>query len=168
MFPMIGSMEDIRRAKSCLEEAKRQLQERKQAYDEKIRVGIMIEIPAIALMADLAAEEVDFASIGSNDLTQYVCAADRMNPEVAEYYRSDSPAMLRLLKFVFEEFTKCKKEISVCGEMAGNPETARLLVGLGARKLSMSSGNIAGVKAMLSGISVSEAAEEAAKISFPS
>ena len=168
MFPMIGSMEDIRRAKAYLEEAKRQLRERKQAYDEQIRVGIMIEIPAIALMADLAAEEVDFASIGSNDLTQYVCAADRMNPEVAEYYRSDSPAMLRLLKFVFTEFTKRKKEISVCGEMAGNPETARLLVGLGARKLSMSSGNIAGVKAMLSGISVSEAAEEAAKISFPS
>ena len=168
MFPMIGSMEDIRRAKSCLEEAKRQLREKNQAYDEKIRVGIMIEIPAIALMADLAAEEVDFASIGSNDLTQYVCAADRMNPEVAEYYRSDSPAMLRLLKFVFEEFTKRKKEISVCGEMAGNPETARLLVGLGARKLSMSSGNIAGIKAMLSGVSVSEAAEAAAKISFPS
>ena len=168
MFPMIGSIEDIRRAKAYLEEAKEQLKEQKLAYDEKIRVGIMIEIPAIALVADLAAEEVDFASIGSNDLTQYVCAADRMNPEVADYYRSDSPAMLRLLKFVFEEFTKRGKEISVCGEMAGNPETARLLVGLGARKLSMSSGNIAGVKAMLSGISVSEAAEAAAKISFPS
>ncbi len=168
MFPMIGSIEDIRRAKAYLEEAKRQLRERKQAYDEQIRVGIMIEIPAIALMADLAAEEVDFASIGSNDLTQYVCAADRMNPEVAEYYRSDSPAMLRLLKFVFTEFTKRGKEISVCGEMAGNPETARRLVGLGARKLSMSSGNIAGVKAMLSGISLSEEAQAAEKMCFPS
>lgn len=164
MFPMIGSIEDIRRAKAYLEEAKRQLRERKQAYDEQIRVGIMIEIPAIALMADLAAEEVDFASIGSNDLTQYMCAADRMNPEVAEYYRSDSPAMLRLLKFVFAEFTKRGKEISVCGEMAGNPKTARRLVELGARKLSMSAGNIAGVKAMLSGISLAEAAE---KMCFP-
>lgn len=154
MFPMIGSMEDIRRAKGFVEEAKKQLREKNQTFDEQIRIGIMIEIPAIALMADLAAEEVDFASIGSNDLTQYVCAADRMNPEVAEYYRSDSPAMLRLLKYVFEEFTKRGKEISVCGEMAGNPETARVLVGLGARKLSMSSWSIAGVKAMLSGISL--------------
>ena len=145
MFPMVGSLEDIRKAKEYLNLAKEQLKERKQQFDEQIRIGIMIEIPAIALIADLAAEEVDFASIGSNDLTQYLSAADRMNPEVAAYYKSDSTAMLRLLGFVFREFSKREKEISVCGEMAGNPETARLLVGLGARKLSMSSGNIAGV-----------------------
>ena len=137
---MVGSLEDIRKAKEYLNLAKEQLKERKQQFDEQIRIGIMIEIPAIALIADLAAEEVDFASIGSNDLTQYLSAADRMNPEVAAYYKSDSTAMLRLLGFVFREFSKREKEISVCGEMAGNPETARLLVGLGARKLSMSSG----------------------------
>ena len=104
MFPMVGSLEDIRKAKEYLNLAKEQLKERKQQFDEQIRIGIMIEIPAIALIADLAAEEVDFASIGSNDLTQYLSAADRMNPEVAAYYRSDSTAMLRLLRFVFQEF----------------------------------------------------------------
>ena len=156
MFPMVGSLEDIRKAKEYLNLAKEQLKERKQQFDEQIRIGIMIEIPAIALIADLAAEEVDFASIGSNDLTQYLSAADRMNPEVAAYYRSDSTAMLRLLRFVFQEFSKRGKEISVCGEMAGNPETAQLLVGLGARKLSMSSGNIAGVKAKLAECTLQE------------
>ena len=156
MFPMVGSLEDIRKAKEYLNLAKEQLKERKQQFDEQIRVGIMIEIPAIALIADLAAEEVDFASIGSNDLTQYLSAADRMNPEVAAYYKSDSTAMLRLLRFVFQEFSKRGKEISVCGEMAGNPETAQLLVGLGARKLSMSSGNIAGVKAKLAECTLQE------------
>ena len=156
MFPMVGSLEDIRKAKEYLNLAKEQLKERKQQFDEQIRIGIMIEIPAIALIADLAAEEVDFASIGSNDLTQYLSAADRMNPEVAAYYKSDSTAMLRLLGFVFREFSKREKEISVCGEMAGNPETARLLVGLGARKLSMSSGNIAGVKAKLAECTLQE------------
>ena len=156
MFPMVGSLEDIRKAKEYLNLAKEQLKERKQQFDEQIRIGIMIEIPAIALIADLAAEEVDFASIGSNDLTQYLSAADRMNPEVAAYYKSDSTAMLRLLRFVFQEFSKRGKEISVCGEMAGNPETARLLVGLGARKLSMSSGNIAGVKAKLAECTLQE------------
>lgn len=156
MFPMVGSLEDIRKAKEYLNLAKEQLKERKQQFDEQIRIGIMIEIPAIALIADLAAEEVDFASIGSNDLTQYLSAADRMNPEVAAYYKSDSTAMLRLLRFVFQEFSKRGKEISVCGEMAGNPETAQLLVGLGARKLSMSSGNIAGVKAKLAECTLQE------------
>mgnify|MGYP000483081962 CR=1 FL=1 len=156
MFPMVGSLEDIRKAKEYLNLAKEQLKERKQQFDEQIRIGIMIEIPEIALIADLAAEEVDFASIGSNDLTQYLSAAERMNPEVASYYRSDSTAMLRLLRFVFQEFSKRGKEISVCGEMAGNPETAQLLVGLGARKLSMSSGNIAGVKAKLAECTLQE------------
>ena len=156
MFPMVGSLEDIRKAKEYLNLAKEQLKERKQQFDEQIRIGIMIEIPAIALIADLAAEEVDFASIGSNDLTQYLSAADRMNPEVAAYYKSDSTPLLRLLGFVFREFSKREKEISVCGEMAGNPETAQLLVGLGARKLSMSSGNIAGVKAKLAECTLQE------------
>ena len=111
MFPMVGSLEDIRKAKEYLNLAKEQLKERKQQFDEQIRIGIMIEIPAIALIADLAAEEVDFASIGSNDLTQYLSAADRMNPEVAAYYRSDSTAMLRLLRFVFQEFQTWKRNL---------------------------------------------------------
>lgn len=157
MFPMVGSIEDIRRAKEQLALAKRTLDERGVAYDPEIRVGIMIEIPSIALLADLAAQEVDFASIGSNDLTQYVCAADRMNPQVSDFYQNLSPAMLRILFYVFSEFTKRGKEISVCGEMAGDPASAVLLSGLGARKLSMSPANVSGVKAALAEISIEDA-----------
>lgn len=157
MFPMVGGMEDIARAKQQLEMAKRTLSEKGFAFDPNIRTGIMIEVPSIALIADMAAEEVDFASIGSNDLTQYVCAADRMNPGAAEYYQNLSPAMLRLLSFVFAEFNRRGKEICVCGEMAGNPKAAVLLAGLGARRLSMSAANDAGVKAALAGVSLKTA-----------
>lgn len=150
-------MEDIYRAKACVEQAKQSLSAEGIAYDEKIKLGIMIEIPSIALIADLAAEEVDFASIGSNDLTQYVSAADRMNVSVGSYYQNYSPAMFRLLGYVFEAFARQGKPVSVCGEMAGNPEAAVALVGLGAKKLSMSAANVAEVKAALAQVDMEEA-----------
>lgn len=159
MFPMAGGMEDIYRAKACVKEAFAQLDSRQIPYDPHIRIGIMIEIPSMALMADLAAAEVDFASIGSNDLTQYVSAADRMNPAVSSYYQSCSPAMLRLLKGAFNAFSAQGKPISVCGEMAGDPKTAVLLAGLGARKLSMNPASLTGVKAALAQSSLAEAQE---------
>lgn len=163
MFPMVGSMEDIYHAKECVERAKASLAAEAIAYDKNIEIGIMIEVPSIALIADLAAEEVNFASIGSNDLTQYVSAADRMNASVASYYQNYSPAMLRLLGYVFESFDKRGKPVSVCGEMAGNPKSAVILAGLGAKKLSMSPANIAGVKAALAGVSLEEAKEMASR-----
>ena len=161
MFPMVGSMEDIYRAKECVEQAKKELLAEGMPFDKNIKIGIMIEIPSIALIADLAAEEVDFASIGSNDLTQYVSAADRMNPEVISYYQNYSPAMFRLLGYIFEAFESRGKAVSVCGEMAGNPKAAVVLAGLGAKKLSMSTANIAGVKAALAAVSMEEAKEMA-------
>lgn len=157
MFPMVGGMEDIYRAKACVRAAMEQLDAKGIPYNPHIRIGIMIEIPSIALMADLAAAEVDFASVGSNDLTQYVSAADRMNPAVGPYYQNYSPAMLRLLETVFSAFTAQDKPISVCGEMAGDPKAAVLLTGLGARKLSMNPASLAGVKAALARVSLKEA-----------
>lgn len=156
MFPMVGSIEDVRAAKEVLEEAKQSLDSRNISYDKNIKVGIMIEIPSVAVIADVIAEEVDFASIGSNDLTQYVCAADRMNAELEPYYQSLSPAMLRLLFNIFSSFSKKGKPVSVCGEMASNPDAAAVLVGLGARKLSMSESAIASVKARLASYEISE------------
>lgn len=147
MFPMVGSIDDFRRAKSAVSEAKEQLKCKKMAFNDNIKLGIMIEIPSIALIADIVAEEVDFASVGTNDLTQYLCAADRMNPGVSDYYQSLSPAMLRLLGYVFECFQVKHKPISVCGELAGDPAAAMVLVGLGLRKLSMSKSSLARVKA---------------------
>ena len=149
MFPMVGSMEDIRKAKEAVRKVMDALKQEGIAYDPKVKIGVMIEVPSLALQADLVAQEVDFASIGSNDLTQYVCAADRMNAAMEPYYQTYAPAMVRLLGFVFESFQKANKPISVCGEMAGNPKGAALLVGLGARKLSMNAAMLAAVKAEL-------------------
>lgn len=156
MFPMVGSMEDIYRAKSMVRQVQEELTQEGYAYDKEIKLGIMIEIPSIALIADLAAKEVDFASIGSNDLTQYLCAADRMNAQTEAYYQSYSPAMLRILGFVFRSFASEGKPVSVCGEMAGNPKAAAILVGLGARKLSMNYASIPAVKAKLAGMTLEE------------
>lgn len=165
MFPMTGGMEDIYRAKAYVKETMKKLDEERVPYDRNIKTGVMIETPAMSIIADMAAEEVDFASIGSNDLTQYVSAADRMNPEVSSYYQNCSPAMLRLLASVFGAFAKAGKPISVCGEMAGDSGLTALLIGLGARKLSMSASCLSGVKAALSGITIEEAEELAARCS---
>lgn len=161
MFPMVGRMEDIYRAKAFVENVKNELRAEEYSFDENVKLGIMIEIPSIAMVADMVAEVVDFASIGSNDLTQYMCAADRMNPQVATYYENYSPAMLRVLGNVFDAFEKKGKPVSVCGEMAGNPKAALLLVGLGAKKLSMTAGCIPRVKAALAEVTLEEAKQMA-------
>lgn len=163
MFPMVGSLEDIRKAQNIVRETMQELDARGMEYDNDIKIGIMIEVPSLAIIADLVAKEVDFASIGSNDLTQYVCAADRMNAVMEPYYQTYSPAMLRLLEFVFTSFNKQNKPISVCGEMAGSPKGAALLAGLGARKLSMNYAMLAAVKAELSRHNMRELEEMAEK-----
>lgn len=149
MLPMVGSIDDIARAKTVFEQTKTELQSKNIPFGSNIKFGIMIEIPAIASIADLAAEEVDFASIGTNDLCQYLCAADRMNPEVDAYYQTYSPAMVRTLSSIISAFNKAGKPISVCGEMAGDVPGALLLAGLGLQKLSMSPSRLARVKAAL-------------------
>ncbi len=156
MFPMVGSVEDIRQAKAWVSQIMSALDQEGIAYDPKVKIGVMIEVPSLALQADLVVREVDFASIGSNDLTQYVCAADRMNAAMEPYYQTYAPAMIRLLGFVFDSFQKANKPISVCGEMAGNPKGAALLVGLGARKLSMNAAMLAAVKAELARHTIDE------------
>jgi phosphotransferase system enzyme I (PtsI) len=164
MFPMVGSIDDIRRAKAFVEQAKSELCARGEAFDEGLRLGIMIEIPSIAAAADLAAREVDFASIGTNDLCQYLFAADRMNPELTEYCQPFAPALLRVLRQIIFAFNAADKEISLCGEMAGDPRATALLAGMGLRKFSMSASSIGQVKMTISQTDVKAAqklAEEA-------
>ena len=163
MFPMVGTMDDIRAAKAVVEEVKAELRAEEKAFDEKIAIGIMIEIPSIAMIADLVAEEVDFASVGTNDLTQYLHAVDRMNPALADYFQSMSPAMLRILGRIFSEFNKAGKPISVCGELAGDHLGSLLMFGLGLRKFSMNGTNIGRVKRTLSLFTLDEAQEIAKK-----
>ncbi|WP_082202917.1 MULTISPECIES: phosphoenolpyruvate--protein phosphotransferase [Clostridia] len=157
MFPMVGSIGDIRFAKQIVEEVKEELREENISCRTDVKVGIMIEIPSIAIMADIAASEVDFASIGTNDLCQYLMAVDRLNPSVAKYYQSFHPAMFRLIRQIVEEFGKQKKPVSVCGEMGGNPQAVALLAGLGVRKFSMNASSLASVKKMISQMDICKA-----------
>ncbi|WP_068785060.1 phosphoenolpyruvate--protein phosphotransferase [Paenibacillus phocaensis] len=138
LYPMISSLEEIRGAKAILEEAKQDLTRRGLPYDPDIQVGIMIEIPAAAAIADLLAQEVDFFSIGTNDLVQYVLAVDRMNEKIAHMYHPFHPAVLRLLRQTVQSATEAGITVSVCGEMAGDEKAVPLWLHLGVTDLSMS------------------------------
>ncbi|WP_178024801.1 phosphoenolpyruvate--protein phosphotransferase [uncultured Paenibacillus sp.] len=138
LFPMISSLEEVRGANAILEEAKQDLTRRGLAYDPDIQVGIMIEIPAAAAIADLLAQEVDFFSIGTNDLVQYVLAVDRMNEKIAHMYHPFHPAVLRLLRQTVQSAKEAGITVSVCGEMAGDEKAVPLWLHLGVTDLSMS------------------------------
>jgi phosphotransferase system enzyme I (PtsI) len=160
MFPMVSSVDDICRAKSMLE-ASRQYLEKHAIPFGTIKVGVMIEVPALAVIADTIAEQADFASIGTNDLIQYTLAADRLNPDVTEYYQPYHPSILRLIHHAAEKFEKTGKPLGVCGEMAGDCYAASLLIGLGVTRLSMSGSSIAQIKRLISRLSVIKLKETA-------
>lgn len=159
MFPMVGSMEDIRQAKEIVKEVKAQLKKEGTPFNEAIKIGIMIEIPSIAVIADLAAKEVDFASIGTNDLCQYLMAVDRLNPQVSKYYQSYHPAMFRMIKTICDAFCKEGKEVSICGEMGGDSVVVPVLIGLGVKKLSMNLSSVAAVKKVITSLTMEKAEE---------
>lgn len=164
MLPMVASMDDIYLAREYIRQAEKELALRGEPFDPDYMLGIMVEIPSIAIMADSAAEEVDFASIGSNDLCQYTLAVDRLSPSVSKYYRPLDPAMLRLIKYTVDEFKKRGKSIGICGELGGEPVPAIALVGLGLRKLSMNLSSVAKIKKTISELSIAQmrsAAEDA-------
>jgi phosphotransferase system enzyme I (PtsI) len=146
MFPMVGSLGDFRFAKQVVREVEIELRAEGVEFAQEYKLGIMIEIPSIAVMADVVASEVDFASIGTNDLCQYLTAVDRLNPKVARYYQSYHPAMFRTIANVVAEFYKLGKPISICGELGGESLAIPVLIGLGMRKLSMNASSIASAK----------------------
>ncbi|MEK3978959.1 phosphoenolpyruvate--protein phosphotransferase [Psychrobacillus sp. FSL K6-2836] len=138
MFPMIATLEEFREAKKLLLEEKAQLQQEGTLVSDHIEVGIMVEIPSTAILADQFAKEVDFFSVGTNDLIQYTMAADRMNESVAYLYQPYHPAILRLVKMVIEAAHSQGKWAGMCGEMAGDSIAIPLLIGLGLDEFSMS------------------------------
>ncbi|TCN01340.1 phosphoenolpyruvate--protein phosphotransferase [Paenibacillus sp. BK033] len=150
MFPMIATLGEWRQAKALLEQAKQELRSEHVAFNERIEAGIMIEIPAAAQMADRFAREVDFFSIGTNDLVQYTMAADRMNPKLG--YLSDPlhPPVLRLIHQVIRAAHKENKWVGMCGEMAGTPIAIPILLGLGLDEFSMSASAVLPARALLS------------------
>lgn len=149
MFPMVSGLEDFTKARIIVLEEKERLWQSGVAVSDHIKLGVMIETPAAVMMADQLAKQVDFASIGSNDLCQYLTAADRMNPAVAQYCRSSHPAIYRAIAMTIQAFRKENKPLSICGELGGDKNAACVLVGMGMRKLSMSIHAVPGVKQML-------------------
>ncbi|MEX2382488.1 MAG: phosphoenolpyruvate--protein phosphotransferase [Opitutales bacterium] len=137
MFPLIGSIEEWREAREAFFEAREQLRSAGHACQEDIPLGLMIELPSAALSARALLKEADFASIGTNDLTQYILGVDRNEGTVARLYRPISPPLLELLKRIIDAGRETGKPVSLCGELAGDPQYVPLLIGLGLRTLSM-------------------------------
>lgn len=163
MFPMIGSVGEIRAARALLAEAQAELRAEGYAFDPNLAVGIMIEVPSAVAVADLLAREVDFFSIGTNDLTQYTMAADRGNTRVAALADALQPAVLRLIDQTVRAAHAAGIWVGICGELAGNALATPLLVGLGLDELSMSAPAIPGVKAAVRGLTRAQAVEIAAR-----
>lgn len=138
MLPMVTTLTEVRTFKQILAQAQQELRDEGQPYDEHIPLGIMVEVPAVALMADAFAREVDFFSIGSNDLTQYTLAVDRGNDKVGHLFDELHPGVLHLIQRTIEAAHRAGIPVSICGEMGGNPLAVPLLVGLGMDELSLS------------------------------
>ena len=149
MFPMIGSVQELRRAKAFVEAAREELSAAGIGFDGSMPVGVMIEIPSAALTADLLAEEADFFSIGTNDLCQYVLAVDRMNEKIAALYDPFHPAVLRLIGEVIEQGHRRGIPVGMCGELAGDVKATELLLRMGLREFSMNAGSIPLVKEVI-------------------
>jgi len=163
MFPMIADVGEVRRAKDVLAGVRAELEAEGVPAASGVEVGIMVEIPAAALAADVLAEEVDFFSIGTNDLIQYTMACDRTNEKVAYLYQPLHPAILRLVKQVIEAAHAAGKWVGMCGEMAGQPEAIPILLGLGLDEFSMSAAAIPRAKALIAAITLDKAREVAAE-----
>lgn len=142
MFPMIAHVEEVRRGKAILELVKEELHSEGIQFDEAVPVGIMIEVPSAAVMADVLIEEVDFFSIGTNDLTQYTLAADRMNEKLGELYSTYDPAVIRLIYQVIQAGNRAGKMVGMCGEAASDPLLIPLWLGMGMDEFSVSPSKI--------------------------
>jgi phosphocarrier protein FPr len=149
MFPMVATLGELRAARALVAEARAELEQRGEAMPDRLELGIMVEIPAAALLADVLAPEVDFFSIGTNDLTQYTLAAERGNPAVAALGDALHPAVLQLIQRVAEAAHRHGKWVGVCGELGGDPLAAAILLGLGIDELSMSAPAIPKIKALI-------------------
>jgi phosphotransferase system enzyme I (PtsI) len=163
MLPMVGSIEELRRAKEMIRRAAAELAEQGIPHRPDPPIGIMIEIPGAALTADLLAPEVDFFSIGTNDLIQYDLAVDRLNPRVAPLFRPSHPSMLRLIQSTIDAAVHAGKTVTMCGEMGGHSVYTVLLFGMGLREFSLTPGYIPRARRLLRGLTLRDARNVAAR-----
>lgn len=164
MFPMIIALEEVRAAKKLLAQAAGELQAEGVSFNPNYQVGVMVETPAAVLLAAELLQEVDFVSIGTNDLTQYTLAVDRLNEQIAGIYDYFHPAVLRQLKMVCDAGTQAGKMVGLCGEMAADPLAAPVLVGLGVTELSVNISSIGKIKKLIRSLSYQEAVKIAAHV----
>ncbi|MGB6012616.1 MAG: phosphoenolpyruvate--protein phosphotransferase [Desulfobacterales bacterium] len=157
LFPMISCQEEVLAAKKMLAEAADSLEKEGTPFDENIEIGIMIEVPSAAIMADIMAKEVDFFSIGTNDLIQYTLAVDRVNKQVAHLFQPLNPAIIRMIKHVADVAKNSDVEVFMCGEMAGDPVNIPMLLGLGINRLSMNPQSIPAVKKIIRSLNSEDA-----------
>jgi len=156
MFPMITTVEEIFKAREILEEVKHQLDKEGIPYDREIPVGIMIEVPSAAINSDIFAKYVDFFSVGTNDLVQYLLAVDRISEKIAYLYNPLNLSVLRMLQHISRVASENDVQLSICGEMAGEPKYTMLLLGLGYRHLSMSSAFMYQIKRIVRAVTIEE------------
>ena len=164
MYPMIASIQELRAANQVLNEVKQELDQANISYNKQMEVGMMIEIPAAAVIADQLAKEVDFFSIGTNDLIQYTMAADRMNEQVSYLYQPFNPAVLRLINMVIQAAHKEGKWAGMCGEMAGTIPAIPILLGMGLDEFSMSASSVLSARSLIRKLNVAEMKEVAEKV----
>ena len=157
LFPMITTLEELRKINKMVKETRDNLKREGVPYAEDVKTGVMVEVPAAAFCIDALLRETDFISIGSNDLIQYLVAADRDNPKVAHLCEPLSPAIFRVLQMVLDACGRTGTPVTLCGEMAGQPRSALVLFGMGLRRFSMSPAFIPTVKNLLAGVTTAQA-----------
>ena len=163
MFPLISTLEELRRAKSFLMDIMEDLDDEGVAFNRDVAVGMMVEVPATVLMLERFAKEVDFFSIGTNDLVQYALAVDRGNKEVAGLYNNSDPAVLRLIKMAIDVALTANVPSSLCGQMSSSQKYTMLLLGLGLRRLSVPPSALSKIKAVIRAVTLEQCQAVAAK-----
>jgi len=159
MYPMISSAAEVDEANALVEEYKAELRRENVPFNENLEIGVMIEIPSAALAAEALAKKVKFFSVGTNDLIQYSLAVDRLNEKIAHLYEPTHPAILRLIRMTVEAARNNGIWVGVCGEMAGDPLVAPLLLGLGVEELSVAPLNVPKIKFLIRRMKMNEAKE---------